>query len=156
MRKVAIILVVGLGSLLLPRFAAADDPDDILIIANPSAQASGISLDDIRSIFLKKRANWPRGGNAVPINARKGSALRGEFVQRVLNMTLAEESNYWKDEQIKSGLTEPAEFSNVLKAVFKLRGSIGYVYRSEYREGVAKILYVLKAHPTGSGPAKTE
>lgn len=127
-----------------------------MIIANPSGSNQGISLDDIKSIFLKKRTNWPRGGNAVPINARKGSAVREEFVQRVLNMTQAEESNYWKEEQIKSGLTAPVEFSNVLKAVFKLKGSVSYIYRSEYREGVAQIIYVLKASQPETTPGTTE
>ena len=151
MKKVALIVIVGIGSMLMPRFAAAEDPNDILIVANPSAPASGISLDDIRSIFLKKRSNWPGDGNAVPINARKGSSLRKEFVKRVLGMTQAEESAYWKDARIKSGLTEPAEFSDVLKAVFKLKGSLSYVFRSDYKEGVAKIIYILKAQQTQTG-----
>ncbi len=37
----------------------------------------------------------------------------------------------------------PATFSNLLKAVFKVNGSVGYVFRSDYKEGVVKVLMVL-------------
>ncbi len=63
----------------------------------------------------------------------------------LLMITKAEEDNYWEDQKIRNNMEEPPKFRNVLKAVFHLKGSIGYVYRKDYKEGVVKILTVIPA-----------
>ena len=58
-------------------------------------------------------------------------------------MDLIDEDSYWAEAKIMKGMTSPPEFSNVLKAVFKVDFSIGYVFRKDYKEGVVKILRVI-------------
>jgi hypothetical protein len=142
--RLAVLLLLTI-SFALPGPASSDHPEDILVIVNSGVPTRKASVDEIKEIFLKKRTNWPGGGAAVPINAAEGTALRKQFRQRVLSMSAREERDYWNDKKIKTGVTGPVEFGNTLKAVFKLRNSVSYVYRSHYKEGVARVLMVLPA-----------
>jgi hypothetical protein len=123
--------------------ANAEGPEDILVIANKSVTDDYLKLEDLVSIFLKKRKSWRSGTKVVPINAKKGTAIREQFLNRLLDMTAEEEATYWEKQKITKGVEPPPEFSNNLKAVFHLKGGVTYVYRNEFPEGVAKILYVL-------------
>jgi hypothetical protein len=69
--------------------------------------------------------------------------LRGDFRKRVLNMEPAAEQRHWEDSKVKFGQSEPPIFPNTLKAVFKLKGSVSYVYRKDFKADVAKILLVV-------------
>ncbi len=130
-----LILCLGAGE------ARAGDYD-LLIIANKNAKASSASKAELRSYFLKKRSSWKGGGRVIPINAPAGSRLRKAFQAKVLSMSESEEDEYWKNEGIRRGTQKPAEISNTLKAVYHLRGSVSYVFRKDYKGGVAKILAV--------------
>lgn len=145
MRKAAgfLVFVVALAAGSTP--ARGESADDILVIANKSVSVGSISKNELRDIFLKKKTSWGRGGQAIPLHAAEGSELRAEFRKRVIAMSRAEEQLYWQQFQIKKGEPQPASFGNTLKAVFKIRGSVSYVYRSQYKEGVAKVLLVLPA-----------
>ncbi len=139
MRLLLLIAVL----LLYPTAIVAESPDDILIIANKGVSAKSVTMDELRAMFLKKRKQWKQGGNVVPIHAKKGSPLRHQFQLRVLKMNPDEEDTYWNDQQVRHGLGPPPEFGYGLKAVFKLKGSVSYIYRKDFREGVVKVLAVV-------------
>ena len=133
---------------LLVAFAAAtpradDNPNDILIIANNKVAVNSVSIDELRDIFLKKKANWSDGAKVVPINAPKGSEIRAEFQKKILEITNDKEEKYWQERMIVSGVQPPPSLQSMQKAVFKINGAIGYIYRKDYRKGVVKILLVL-------------
>ena len=121
---------------------AADNPRDILIVVNTSVNISSVNLTVIKDLFLKIRIAWNNGKKVVPINPNNDQ-LRNDFRKRVLNMDDAAERRYWEDLKVKYGQSEPPVFSNNLKAVFKLPGSVSYVYRKDYRSNVAKIIFVV-------------
>jgi ABC-type phosphate transport system substrate-binding protein len=125
--------------------AAAESPNDILVIANNSVPVKSVTVAELQEFFLKDRVYWSGTTKAVPVNAPEGSALRTEFRKRVLQMTANAEKQFWQTRKIKVGVTEPPQFENSMKAVFKLAGAVGYVFRSQYKEGVAKVLLVLPA-----------
>lgn len=133
--------VVALAA--LPAPSAAESPDDILVIANTSLPVSAVNPVELKDFFLRKKTAWQSGDTVVPVHATSGSRLRADFCTRVLGMSANEEKLYWKAAQIRTGQESPASFANTLKAVFKLRGSVSYIYRADYREGVAKVLLVL-------------
>jgi len=122
--------------------AEAEAPDDILVIGNKALDARGISKEELKATFLKKKGTVG-GSTVVPMNAPEGSSLRKEFRKAVLGMTAAEEQSYWEELKVKKAVSGPAEFGNTLKAVYSVKGGISYCRRSQYREGVAKILAVL-------------
>ncbi len=129
--------------------AHAQKPEDVLIIANGTVPIDTLSVDELREIFMKRRSYWDSKLRIVPINAPDSAPIREEFRNRVLGMTQTEEGRFWQDNKIRTGTTKPTEFSTVLKAVFKLRGSVGYIYRKDFRDSLTslKILTVLPAAP---------
>lgn len=136
-------MAMALSLISVPFPAAAESPDDILIIANNSLSAVSISKAEAREIFLKTRSEF-KGSKTTPVHASNGSALRKAFLQKVLGMNPDEERQYWEKQKIMTGKTPPVGFTNTLKAVFKLKGSISYVYRKDYKD-VTKILLVIPA-----------
>lgn len=134
---------------LIASIVHAESPDDILVIANGTVPVDSLSLDELREIFLKRRSYWDSKLRIVPINADEGKSIRQEFRKRVLGMSPPEEGRFWQDHKIRTGTTKPTEFSMVLKAVFKLKGSVGYIYRKDFRESLTsiKILAVIPASP---------
>jgi hypothetical protein len=145
MRIVTFLLTAASFLIVVIGTAFADNPSDILVIANNATPVSSLTIGETQEIFLKERTHWGSSDKAVPINAPEGSVLRNDFRHRALQMKVNEEQQYWQQLKIKSGVTPPPEFENVLKAVFKLRGSVSYIYRSQYKPGLVKILLVLPA-----------
>ncbi len=126
--------------------ARAEDPKDILVVVNKSASlTTTLSPEALRNLFLLYRTSFEGGGRAVIINAKNGTPLREDFRRKVLDMSQEEELRYWQERKVRSGQIAPAEFSNPLKAVFKIKGAVGYVYRSQYREGVVDVVLVIPA-----------
>ncbi len=139
-------LLAAIALLLLPaRHALAESPDDILIVVNLSSKVTEAELGELRAIFLKKRTRWKSGDKVVPVHAKAGTELREAFRTRLLEMASYDEKSYWQEQQIRHGLDPPASFKIPLKAVFKLRDAVGYCFRHEFRESVAKILLVIPA-----------
>ncbi len=138
-------LLVVISVLSFSETVRGENPEDILIVANSSVPVNSINIDELEDIYLKKRTNWSAGGRVVPVHSPKSSALRREFLKRVLGMSFEQEQMHWKEQKIRHGQSGPPEFKKTLKAVFHLKGSVGYIYRSQYIEGVSKILLVLPA-----------
>ncbi len=149
MRRMATrLLAVTALILLLARSgpAVAENGNDILIVANLSLGTENISVDELRDLFLKKRRHHSDGKKAIPVHQPESSAIRQAFNARVLEMSVAQEERYWQKEKIRSGKTPPPAFGNTLRAVFSMKGAIGYVYRAQYKQGVAKVVLEI---PTG-------
>ena len=141
--RTQLFLVVIAVGMLMPYASVAEKSDDILIIVNKSNREHNLSIDDVKMYFLKKRTTWKKGGKVVPIHAKSGSKLKNEFINRVLNMNQDKEKTYWRNLKIQVGVSKPLELSNIQKAVFNLKGAIGYVYRSQYLDRVSTIALVV-------------
>ncbi len=140
-----LVFLLSASSLWIANNALADSPEDIIIVVNKSVTKKEVTVDELRDYFLLKRLHWPDGKKIVPINVRGNDELRVAFRGRILEMSETEENRYWQDRKIKSGLKKPPELGSNLRAVFKIKGSISYVYRKDYKEGVARIVLVLTA-----------
>ncbi len=123
--------------------AQAESPDDILVVSNNKAPSNSVSVGELRAFFLKKKSTWKGGRRVIPINAPEGSRLRQEFRRRVLKMEQSIERAYWQEQKIKHGIRPPPEFSHTQKAIFKLGDSVGYVFRSDFKQDVTKVLLVV-------------
>ncbi|MCU0661873.1 MAG: substrate-binding domain-containing protein [Myxococcota bacterium] len=148
------LLTLPMLALAIPARAAAQaegNPDDIMIVANKSVPAKELSIDDVRSMFLKRKLTWDGSYPIVPIHPSLDGALRKEFLKRVINLSSDDEYRYWENQKIRFGVSVPCSFSNNLKAVFMLKGGITYIRRKHYKEGVAKILLTL---PHGEAPRR--
>ena len=121
------------------------DPMDILVVVNVGVEAHALSVDVVRDFFLKNKTYWSATNKALALHSTD-KALRNDFRDKVLQMSAAEEERYWIAEQVRGKKQEPVAFPNTLKAVFKLKGAVSYVYRKDFVGGVAKVVLVVPAH----------
>ena len=135
-----ILIVAGLIQQQTP--VRAESQDDLLVIANRNLPVSNMSLADVKRIFLKEITSY-EGSRVQPIHARKGTALREQFIRRVLGMNESAEQKYWQDIQVKKGLRPPIELGNTVRAVFSAPGAISYCYRKDYNPATARIVFSL-------------
>lgn len=141
------VFLLSMGVVFWPNRALAEHPEDILIIAHKAISADAVTINEVKSIFLGRKAALGREGKVTPIHAKDGSKLRVAFQRRVLDMGPEEEAGYWEDQKIRGGAAKPPEFTRPIKAVFSRRDSVGYIFRKDYQEGVVQILLVLPASP---------
>ena len=130
----------------MPGPAAAENPNDILVVVNREAPSNQVSGDEVKSMFMKLKTRWRGGAKIVPVHAKPGSPLRRDFLRRILGMNPSEEEAYWNDRKIRAGVSKPLEFTTPLKAVFNINGAVGYVYRSQFKKGLAKVILVIPAN----------
>lgn len=125
---------------------AFTNPNDLIIIVNNQVQTNRLTIEQVRSYFLYDRTSWSAGNRAVPINA-KNAALRSAFRRKVLGMSASEEDRFWREYMVRTGKKAPPEFSNTMKAVYRLKGGISYVFRKDFKEGVAKVVLTIPSEP---------
>jgi hypothetical protein len=136
------LLIAFLGAIFLPS-SGQSDADTLVIITHKSVSVDHMTIAEVRRVFLKERTDWKNGERAFPINGKPGTKARMLFQKKVLNMSDNEETTYWQNQKIKRGLTPPPEFTNTQRAVFSLKGSLGYCLKSEHKPGASKIILTL-------------
>jgi hypothetical protein len=67
---------------------------EVAVIVNP-ANADTITKDDIQKIYLAKTKTFPGGKTAIPVDQAEGSAIRVEFVSKVIDKDEAQMKSYW-------------------------------------------------------------
>lgn len=147
LRRVVLAIVFTVCITALPRSISASgsaNPDDLLVVANNAVTTDHLSATQVRDYFLKKRSTWPGGDKALPVNA-KDRTLREAFRKKVLLMSADEEQRYWQHQMVRSAKNAPPEFNNPLKAVYKLKGGLSYVFRKDYRGNIVKIVLEIPA-----------
>ena len=138
------VFFIIMGFNLNARTGLAEDPRDILVVVNKSSRINAISLDELVELFLKYRESFKSGDKAIPINTTNAE-LREDFRRLVLKKSEAEEKKHWSNYTIRTGQSPPPTVGKTLKAVFRLRNGISYVYRSELVGNVAKVVLVIPA-----------
>lgn len=132
-----------------PTSARGESPEDIIVFVNKALKVDSVNLDELKKIFLKQKTSWSAREKIVCINAKEGTPLRSIFRERVLKMDEKSEHVYWQEQKIRHQLTTPAEFSNTIKAVFKVEtifksmGAISYAFRKDVPENVVKTVLVI-------------
>lgn len=133
-----------------PAPARAEQP--IAIVVDRDNPRSDIGLEELRSLFLAKRGEWPDGTRAVPVDLESGS-LRRAFCAIVLRMSEAEYGRYWIDQRVRGAGAGPRSLSSpglVTRFVARVRGAVGYVPWSRV-DGSVKILTVGGLRPGEQG-----
>lgn len=148
MRRKTLLLLLKVSMLLLllwPGISAraAESPDDILVIVNRSNPVHSVDLAELKRMYLGKVKLWGHAKRVFPINAPGGTMMRVRFRAFVLNMSEDEERRYWQNRAGRLEGQKPREIHNVLKTVFHVSGAVGYLRRSDFRAGLAKVVLVI-------------
>jgi len=131
-----------LGALSLPAPVRAADQAVAIVVDRDNPQ-SDIGLEDLRSLFLGKRREWPDGTRAVPIDL-EFSVARDAFCATVLRMRKGDVQRYWVDQRIRGAGSAPRvapSAASVIRLVARVRGAVGYVPLAQV-DGSVKILTV--------------
>lgn len=67
---------------------------EVAVIVNP-ANNDTITKDDIQKLYLAKSKTFPSGKNAIPLDRTEGSAVRVEFMTKVIDKDEAQMKSYW-------------------------------------------------------------
>jgi hypothetical protein len=112
-----------------------------VIVGAKSAQV-GISLAELRRVFLGAATNDVSGRRFIPLNAVPHSAQRVMFDRRVLDMNPDEAARHWIDQRIRGGQAPRTSDSVdiIMRVVAHLPGAISYVPRSLLHDDVRPLL----------------
>jgi hypothetical protein len=146
-----ILPLVTLGALSIPAPARAE-AEAIAIVVDRDNPRSDIGVEELRSLFLGKRREWPDGTRAVPIDLESGTP-RPIFCSTVLRMTEADYERYWVDQKVRGAGTGPRSVSSpglAIRLVARVRGAVGYVPLSRV-DGSVKVLTVGGVRPGQPG-----
>jgi ABC-type phosphate transport system substrate-binding protein len=120
----------------------ADEP--VLTIIVNRERTTNLRLEDVASVFLKKRRFWEDGAPIVALNREPGSPIREIFSRRVLGTDSTRLAAYW-NEQYFQGIFPPAMLESsaaVKRYVAADRNAIGYIEASEVDDSVRVVLSV--------------
>lgn len=133
----SLLLALALGG---PLTAAAGEIAVVVDRDNPTA---GVSVDELRSIFLGKKKDWADGTRIVPIDLTPG-ADRDVFNVKVLGKSQSDVDQYWVEQKVRGGEAAPKAAPSAalaVKLVAKIRGAVAYVPVSAV-DGSVKVLAV--------------
>jgi hypothetical protein len=82
----------------------------VQIIANAETAPESMSAEDVESIFLGKRTLWGNGAKVLPAMPGEADPAAKEFIESILNKTMAQYQGYWKRRLFSGGGTEPRSF----------------------------------------------
>lgn len=82
------VVVLGLGSM-------AAQAADIVPVVSARSPVTTLTKNELLDIFLGKRARFPDGNIAVPIDQAEGSSVRDEFYSQYADMSAAQLKSFW-------------------------------------------------------------
>jgi ABC-type phosphate transport system substrate-binding protein len=130
--------------------------DPIAVIIPATDARTGITLEELRLIYQRKKLLWGSGKKIYPINLPTNHPLRRSFSMALLGQSPEEMREYWNGMYFH-GVLPPHVLSSqtaVLHFVENTPGAIGYVdyCRLEKNPGVTVVLVINRAAGDGVCP----
>jgi ABC-type phosphate transport system substrate-binding protein len=136
------ILKVALAaSLALAAAPAVAEP--IAVIVNKDNPRSGLTVQEVRSMFLGRRTEWPDGTPAQPFDLPPAAPGRAVFIEAVAGMKPERFAEQWVDQQVRgagNALKVAASPGAAVKLVAKFRGGIAFVPLSAVTSAVKVLI----------------
>jgi ABC-type phosphate transport system substrate-binding protein len=114
---------------------------DIKVIANPSVDASAMSSDELKGIFLLTKTSIHNGSHVVPVLLKSG-ASHETFVKEYLGKTGVALEMYYRSLVFTGKASMPKMFgsdSEMAAYVAATKGAIGYISSGATPAGVKTI-----------------
>ncbi len=122
---VRMALAVSLALAAAPALA-----EPVAVVVNRDNPRSDLSIEELRSVFLGRRTEWPDGTRVVPVDQAPSAPGRAAFLQAVLRMTAARFAEQWVDQQVRGAGSAPVVASSpaaAVRYVAKTRGAVAFV-----------------------------
>ncbi len=130
------ILAVAAGALAL--CVATARAADVKVIANPSVNASSVSADELKGVFLATKTTLSDGSHVEPV-LEKGGPAHEAFLKDYLGKTDAALQTYYRSLVFTGKGSMPKTLggdADVVAYVAKTKGAIGYVGSGAGTSGV--------------------
>ena len=140
-------------------------PDGLAIIVNRSNPVDGLSMGELRRIFMLETQTWPNGRKITVILREKGQPERAEAIRLICELSEPEYERHVLFQTFRGstgwGPRSILSASSMLRFVFNAPGAIGYVPAHQADQSV-KVLridgllpgdakYPLRPRPSRSG-----
>ncbi len=125
---VFVVLLLGLAPL----------QADVLVVAHPDVPATELDEQTLQRIYLGKKTRWGGGLDVVPVML-KGGLAHQEFVEGVLDRTVARFVTFWKQALFTGRGVPPRSFATEKELLFYVSqtpGAVGYVSADTATPGV--------------------
>ena len=108
----------------------ADSTPAFRVVVNTANPIGGANDELLTDLFLKRKAEWPHGESARPVDLKADSPTRREFCKSILHRSVAAVKNYWQQMIFSGRGVPPPELESdeaVIEYVTRHRGAVGYV-----------------------------
>lgn len=123
-------------AMLAPAAVAAQVDADLRIIVNPSVEASTLTLDDLRQIYLGNQRYWAGQKLVTPISRPAAVDAGKKFYKSVLQMTPARFHHHWTGIELSGRGVTPSSVvraDDVAALVQNNAGGIAFVTAEELK-----------------------
>ena len=141
MRRALAILLAAAGSIW-----ASLALGDLVVVVNPSNPVEQLSHGEVVDIYMGRRATFPDGRTALPVDLPSDSPLRASYYQLLVDKTVPQINSYWARLLFTGRATPPrvlSDLASVLETVGENRDAIGYADSDHLSPGV-KVVFRLK------------
>jgi ABC-type phosphate transport system substrate-binding protein len=118
---------------------------EVVVIVSKANPAPALSAEQVAQIYMGASNAFPGGGAATPLDQPEGSAVREEFLAKVLERNAAQFKAVWS-RLIFSGKgtrpRTPGGSADVKKAVAADPSAIGFIERAALDDTVKPVLSV--------------
>lgn len=118
---------------------------EIAVIVDTSVSVDSVDTKQLQRLYLNKPARLKANARLTPIDQKKGSSLRKEFTQKVLEKTERQLTSYWSRLMFSGKGKPPQQYDDdatVLEQVTANPGTVGYIDSASVNEGVKVILRI--------------
>lgn len=124
--------------------------DTVAIIVHRSNPVVGLTLTELRRIFMLEKQSWPHGRKITVVLRDKGQRERGQAIRLICGIDEAEYDRHILLQtfrgQIGQGPRSILTSTAMLRFVFNAPGSIGYVMADQL-DGSTKVLEIERRLP---------
>lgn len=125
--------------------AAAGAAAEVVVVVNPRNPVTAMEAEQVAQIYTGASRMFPNGSTASPVDQTEGSAVREEFLAKVVGRSSAQIKAVWS-RLIFSGKGTPpkalASSAEVKKLVAAEPNAIGFMERSAVDDTVKVVLAV--------------
>ncbi|MCG5054206.1 MAG: hypothetical protein KA712_14675 [Myxococcales bacterium] len=123
---VAMLLVL----LFPPSTSRSEPPVEVAVVINAANPMGSMTLDEVRSFYMKQKSSWPDGEKIRPVDTETDDAARTLFLGKVLKTNPTDLERHWLEIKYRSAESPPKRMEDeagVLKYVGAFKGGIGFV-----------------------------
>lgn len=140
-------LIIGIAAAALALGLSGPADAAVQIIVNAQSGPTTLTAEELESVFLGKKTLWGSGVKVLPALPQEESVPAKEFIETMLNKTVAQYQGYWKRRLFSGGGTVPRAFATnaeIVDFVGKNPGAIAVTAEPATEDDKIKVVSITK------------